>query len=375
MSSRWKDFDLYLLLTTLVVIGFGIVSIWSAVGGGTLSPGNKAVQQALYGAFGIALMFFIAGMDYRFFGSLSWILYFAGLALLVLVLVPSPFTLEVLGARRWFLIGGTANGITIQPSEFAKLTTMVALAGFIASRGREMRELGNFIVSGLIVAVPALLVFREPDLGSATVYAVIWVSMMLVTQTRKIYFGALAMLATPAFLFAWEFVFHDYQRERLLISYNPDKDPMGAGYNIIQARLSIGSGGLWGFGLGGGTQSQLELLKVRESDFIFAHASGMVGFVGMTALFACYVLMIWRCLRVAEQAKDSFGQCVAIGVTGILFFQAFVNIGMNLGIMPVTGITLPFVSQGSSSLWTFLMAQGILQSILMRHRKLAFQPS
>lgn len=373
MSSRWKDFDIYLLLTTLVVIVFGVVSIWSAVGGGTLTFKNKSVQQAIFGIVGLLLMFVIAGMDYRFFASLSWILYFGGLALLVFVLIPSPFTLEVLGARRWFVIGG-ADGITVQPSEFAKLATIIALGGFIASRGREMRDLGNFIVSMLIVAVPAALVFREPDLGSATVYGIIWVSMMLVTQTRKIYFAALAMMALPAFLFAWEFVFHDYQRERLLISYNPDKDPMGAGYNIIQARLSIGSGGLFGFGLGGGTQSQLELLKVRESDFIFAHASGMVGFVGMTALFACYILMIWRCLRVTETAKDSFGQCVAIGVTGILFFQAFVNIGMNLGIMPVTGITLPFVSQGSSSLWTFLMAQGLLQSILMRHRKLAFQP-
>ncbi|MEA2585338.1 MAG: rod shape determining protein RodA [Thermomicrobiales bacterium] len=375
MSSRWKDFDIYLLLTTVVVMGFGVVSIWSALGGGTLTPGNKAVQQALYSVVGVGLMFFIAGMDYRFFSSLSWILYFGALALLVLVLIPSPFTLEVLGARRWFVIGGLENGITIQPSEFGKLATILALAGFIASRGREMRDLGNFIVSMLIVGVPAILVFREPDLGSALVYGVIWLSMMLVTQTRKIYFGALALMAAPAFLFAWEFVFHDYQRERLLISYNPEQDPMGAGYNIIQARLSIGSGGIFGFGLHGGTQSQLELLKVRESDFIFAHASGMVGFVGMMALFSCYMMVIWRCLRVAETAKDSFGQCVAIGVTGIMFFQAFVNMGMNLGIMPVTGITLPFVSQGSSSLWTFLMAQGILQSILMRHRKLAFQPT
>jgi rod shape determining protein RodA len=374
MSSRWKDFDIYLLLTTGIVMCFGIVSIWSAVGGGTLTPSNKGVQQALYGVIGLVLMFFIAAIDYRFFASLSWLLYFAGLGLLVLVMIPSPFTLEVLGSRRWFLLGGIENGITIQPSEFGKLVTIVALGGFIASRGHQMRDLGNFVVSILIVVVPALLVFREPDLGSAVVYGVIWAAMMLVTQTRKIYFAMLALLAVPAFLFAWEFVFHDYQRERLLISYNPEKDPTGAGYNIIQARLSIGSGGLFGFGLGGGTQSQLELLKVRESDFIFAHASGMVGFVGMVALFACYVFMIWRCLRVAEIAKDNFGQCVAIGVTGIIFFQAFVNIGMNLGIMPVTGITLPFVSQGSSSLWTFLMAQGILQSVLMRHRKLAFQP-
>jgi rod shape determining protein RodA len=373
MSSRWRDFDLFMLLTTLIVIGFGIVSIWSAMGSSTLSPTNKAVQQAIYALVGLGLMFLIASFDYRFFASLSWILYFGGLSLLVVVLVPSPFTLEVLGARRWFVFGGE-NGITIQPSEFGKIATIIALGAFIASRGSAMRELGNFLVSIMIIAVPMLLVFREPDLGSALVYGVIWAAMMLVTQTRKIYFAVIALMSGPAFLFAWEFVFHQYQKDRLLISYNPQRDPLGDGYNIIQAQTSIGSGGIFGFGLHGGTQSQLELLKVRESDFIFAHASGMVGFVGMCALFACYIFLIWRCLRVAEVAKDHFGQCAAIGVTGILFFQAFVNMGMNMGIMPVTGITLPFVSQGSSSLWTFLMGQGLLQSILMRHRKLAFQP-
>jgi len=371
VSGRWRDFDYYLLLTTLVVIGFGIVSIWSALGGGTLTVRNEGVKQALFAVFGLLFMLLIASIDYRYLASFSWILYFVGLGLLVLVLVPSPLTLEVLGARRWFLIGGQ----TFQPSEFAKLSTILALGAFVASRGRAMQDVGNFFVSMLIVGVPMLFVFREPDLGSAVVYGVIWVSIMLVTHTRKVYFAALAMLAVPAFVFAWEFIFHDYQKERLLISYDPEKDPTGAGYNILQARISIGSGGLFGFGLHGGRQSQLDLLKVRESDFIFAHASGMVGFVGMCCLFACYVMLIWRCVRVAESAKDSFGQCVAIGVTGVLFFQAFVNIGMNLGIMPVTGITLPFVSQGSSSLWTFLMAQGVLQSILMRRRKLAFQPT
>jgi rod shape determining protein RodA len=370
MSSRWRDFDLFMLMTTLIIIGFGVVSIWSAMGANTLSPSNKAVQQAMYAVIGLGLMFLIASFDYRFFASLSWIVYFGALALLFLVLIPSPITLEVLGARRWFVIGG----MTIQPSEFGKLATIVVLGTFIASRGSAMREPGNFLVSIGIVAVPMALVFREPDLGSTIVYGVIWASMILVTQTRKIYFGLMALMSGPAFLFAWEFVFHQYQKDRLLISYNPQKDPLGDGYNIIQAQTSIGSGGLFGFGLHGGTQSQLELLKVRESDFIFAHASGMVGFVGMCALFACYVFLIWRCLRVAEVAKDHFGQCAAIGVTGILFFQAFVNMGMNMGIMPVTGITLPFVSQGSSSVWTFLMGQGLLQSILMRHRKLAFQP-
>ncbi len=136
---------------------------------------------------------------------------------------------------------------------------------------------------------------------------------------------------------------------------------------------TIGSGGLFGAGLQGGTQSRLELLKVRESDFIFAHASGMFGFIGMVALFALFIVLLWRCMRVAQTARDTFGQAIAIGFSATLFYQSFVNMGMNMGLMPVTGITLPFISQGSSSLWTFLIGIGILQSILIHHRKLAFQ--
>jgi rod shape determining protein RodA len=297
---------------------------------------------------------------------MAWIIYFGALGMLAAVLV---IGIDIYGARRWFDLGVT----TIQPSEFGKVATLIALAWFISSRGEAMQQFGNFAVSLIIVGVPALLVFREPDLGSASVYFVIWLSMMLVTRTRPIYLIGLALAAGPALYGAWHFLFHDYQKNRLLIAFHPESDAQGEGYNIIQAKISIGSGGIFGYGLKGGTQSRLDLLKVRESDFIFAHVSGMFGFAGMIALFVCYVVLIWRCLRVAETAKDSFGQCFAIGVAGVLFYQAFINIGMNLAILPVTGITLPFVSQGASSVWTFLIAQGILQSILMRHRKLAFQ--
>jgi len=369
INHRWRDFDVPMLLVAIVLMGFGVVAIWSAQGGGDLTIQNEGIRQAIFGIIGLALMFIVAGMDYRFLASMSWIFYFAALAALALVLVPG-IGVEIAGARRWFEFGS----FTVQPSEFGKLATIIALAGFIASRGREMGTIGNFLVSLAIVGAPAALVFEEPDLGTTTVYLVIWASMALVSAVRLLHVGILAMASVPAVAFAWFFLFEDYQRARLLISYNPESDPTGAGYNILQARMSIGSGGLFGFGLQGGSQSRLELLKVRESDFIFAHASGMVGFVGILGLFACYILLLWRCLRVVETAKDTFGQCVAAAVTGIIFYQAFVNMGMNMGILPVTGITLPFVSQGSSSLWTFLLCLGVLQSILMRHRKLAFQP-
>jgi rod shape determining protein RodA len=369
-GHRWRDFDLYMLVTTVVLMGFGAVTIWSADGGGAVRLGNLGVRQGLYGVLGLALMLVIANVDYRFFASFAWPLYGLGLALLGLVLVPG-IGVEILGSRRWFDLRFT----TIQPSEFAKLATVVALAAFVASRGTAMREFGNFAVSLLIVGAPMALVFRQPDLGTTLVYGVIWAAMMVVAHTRRIYLAAIAALVAPLVLFAWEFLLQDYQRARFLIFLDPEIDPRGDGFNIIQARISIGSGGWFGEGLLGGTQSRLNLLSVRESDFIFAHASGMFGFIGMLALFASYAILLWRCLLVVETARDGFGQCLAIGVSGILFFQAFVNIGMNVGILPVTGITLPFVSSGLSSLWTFLIAEGILQSILMRHRKLAFQPN
>ncbi len=366
VDYRWRYFDPLMMIVTLVLMGFGVISVWSAMGGGSLTPSNNGVQQAMFGLAGVLMLFIIANIDYRFLGSLAWFIYGASLLMLAAVLV---IGIDIWGARRWFNLGF----ITVQPSEFGKVATIVTLAWFISSRGEAMRQFGNFAVSLMIVAVPAALVFREPDLGSASVYFIIWASMMLVTRVKPLHIIGLLLAAGPALYGAWHFVFHDYQKRRLLIAFNPESDAQGEGYNIIQAKISIGSGGLFGFGLQGGTQSRLDLLKVRESDFIFAHVSGMFGYVGMIALFTCYMILLWRCLRVAEIAKDSFGQCLAIGISGVLFYQAFVNIGMNMAILPVTGITLPFVSQGASSVWAFLMAQGILQSILMRHRKLGFQ--
>ncbi len=366
ISSRWRYFDLYMLVTTGVLMIFGCAAVWSAMGAGPLSFRNGGVQQAIFGCLGVIGMIILASFDYRFLGSLAWFFYGAGLLALAGVLVAGR---SIYGAKRWFDLGI----ITIQPSEFGKVATLVALAWFISSRGSEMRTLGNFLVSMMIPAIPAFLVFREPDLGSAMCYMAIWLSMLLVTKTRVIYLVGMVLLTAPTALFAYEFLLQPYQRDRISIALNPAADSAGQGYNIIQAKISIGSGGFSGFGLRGGTQSRLDLLKVRESDFIFAHASGMFGFLGMSAVFICYIVLLWRCIRVAETAKDQFGQCLAIGVAGLLFFQVFVNVGMNLAILPVTGITLPFISQGSSSVVSFLAAQGILQSILMRHRKLGFQ--
>ena len=364
-TSSWRYFDFYMVATMLVLMTFGLVAIFSAYGLDTKGE-NNAVQQGIFAVVGIALMLVLASIDYRFLASLAIPFYVLGIGGLASVHVIGE---TISGAQSWIQIGP----VTIQPSEFAKITTLIALATFVSSRGSAMRQPLNMIVASLIVALPTGMVLSEPDLGSAILYMVMWFSVMLAARTRPIYF-VLGLLSLPAVVwFAWNFVLQPYQQDRLLISYNPNKDPMGDGFNIIQARIAIGDGGFWGRGLAGGTQSQYDLLSVRESDFIFAHVSSMFGFVGMVALMLSFIILLWRILRVVNIARDQLGQCLAMGIFGMLFFQTFLNIGYNVGVMPVTGVTLPFISEGSSSLWTYLAAIGILQSILLGHRKFAFQ--
>jgi len=365
-NDRWRDFDLMMFATMLVLTGFGIVTIWSAVGLPPLATNNEGTRQAIFSVIGIVLLLITASIDYRYLQSAAWILY--ALGIVALIVVQSPLGYAISGAQNWINLGFT----TIQPSEFTKVTTIIALAAFISSRGEEMAEFGNFVLSGLIVALPTVLILIGPDLGQAMVYVALWASSLIVARTRTRYIVALVTLAPLAAVLMWEFVLQDYQRQRILVSYNPESDRLGDGYQIIQGRISIGAGGLLGAGIRGGTQSTLNLLGVRESDFIFAHASGMFGFVGMIALFLALVLYLWRCVKVAEVSRDTFGQVIAICTTGILFFQSFLNIGMNVGIMPVAGITLPFVSAGVSSLSTFMILTGILMSIRMNHRRIAY---
>jgi len=198
--------------------------------------------------------------------------------------------------------------------------------------------------------------------------------MMIVARTRIIYLVGLFLAAIPTVYIAWSRVFEDYQRERFDSFLNPEKHMTGEAFNLIQSRIAVGSSGVFGHGIRGGSQSTEDFLKVKTTDFIFSHVSSMFGFVGMVALLILFGVLLWRFVRVIEVSKDSFGQCLAAAVFMMVFFQTFVNIGMNIGILPVTGITLPFISQGLSSIWMLLIAEGLLQSILMRHRKLAFQP-
>ncbi len=370
-ENRWHHADPAMLVITLLLLGFGLLTIYSA-DGRNLTVTGAVFKQAFYAVVGLGLMGLLAALDYRILRLLSLPMYAAGLLLLALVL---RFGEVIAGAQRWFVYGP----VSFQPSEPAKLATIILVAGFVALRGQQIRGPFSFALSGMIAAVPAVLVFAQPDLGTALIFVAIWFGIVAVSRTRWIYLVGCLVALAPTSWIAWYGIlgrapfFHQYQKDRLTCFLHPDKDTLGFCSNVVQARITIGQAGLTGHRFADAAiVNEQQGLAVSTSDFAFAHSTGNFGFIGALALFTLFLLLIWRYLRVAQLARDEFGQLIAIGAATMLLFQAFVNIGMNVGILPVVGIPLPFISQGGTPLVTVLVTQGILQSILMHRHSLAF---
>jgi rod shape determining protein RodA len=268
------------------------------------------------------------------------------------------------GSQRWLGAG------KVQPSEMAKILLIVVLAHFLAKNEERMGHIGTVLVSLASIAAPMLLIYLQPDLGTALSLVAIWAAMIWMAKIRFRHLIVLIGVAVAVLPLAW-FGLEDYMRQRLLLFINPASDP-DSYFNVHQALVSIGSGGWAGKGLTHGTQSQLHFLRVRHTDFIFAVTAEEVGFLGALAMMVLLFFVLWRILRIAERSRDVFGRLLATGVGALIFFQAVINIGMNLGLTPVTGIPLPFVSYGGSSFITLMVGIGLAQSVAMRHKKLEF---
>ncbi|MCC6626911.1 MAG: rod shape-determining protein RodA [Chloroflexi bacterium] len=363
--GRWRDFDWVLLLTTLLLLGFGVAVISSTSGDGGSLVGGFAVRQIVFATVGLGAMLVLALTNYRLLASLALPLYVLTIGALVAV---ERIGTVIGGSARWFDL----TFFLLQPSLFAQLTLVLAMATLLSRWGQRLRQWPWLLLSIAVLGLPAVLVYRQPDLGSALVFVFMWLALILASPARRLHLALLLLAAAPLAWIAWNYLAHDYQRDRFTIFLHPEQDPLGQGFNIIQARIAIGHGGLLGQGVAGGTQSQLEFLRVQNIDFIFAAASEQFGFVGSLALFALYIVLLWRCLVIAGQATEPFGMYLCVGVAAVYFFQAVVNIGMNMGLMPVTGIPLPLISYGGSSLLALLTLQGLVQSVALRRRKLTF---
>lgn len=321
-------------------------------------------RQVLYAAFGAIALVCLVGFDYRLLGSLAVPMYAAGMIALGLVMVLGRLDY---GARRWIDVGF----FQLQPSEPIKLVVAIALARYFSVNRERAHHFTTLLISLVIAAVPFLLTLAEPDLGTSLVFLAIWFVIAYSAGVRWRHLGVIAAMGGAAVPIVWEFL-PAYMRDRMSIFLNPYSKPLEEGYNIIQAQISVGSGGLFGRGFLSGTQSQLHFLRVQYADFIFSVLAEELGFVGAIALFALFSVLVLRGLRSAYVASESFGRLLAVGIVGMVLFQLFVNVGMNISLLPVTGIPLPFISFGGSSLITFMAAIGILESITMRHRKFQF---
>ncbi len=364
-ARRLGRVDPLLLITALLLIGYGLVMTYSVTAetrAFTGDPLQLVVRGAIWAAIGLAVMIAVSLVDYAWLGTFAPLIYLLTLGLLAVVLVAGQATL---GAQR----AVTVAGLSFQFSEVAKILIIIVLAKWFADR-RDRVGSPLILVGGLTLITPAAyLVYRQPDLGTSLVFVAIFFGVAFLGGARLWQLTALLAASAASFPLLWTFL-KDYQRERLAAFLDPYADPQGAGWNIIQSLIAVGSGQATGKGLTAGTQSPLGYLPIAESDFVFAGLAEDLGFVGAVILFTLYLVLLIAALRIAFRARDPFGTLVAGGVVAMLSFQIVVNVGMAVSLMPITGIPLPFISHGGSSLVSICFALGVLQSIAMRREPL-----
>jgi rod shape determining protein RodA len=349
--------DPILLVTSLALTGFGILAVYVA---GSEDGEAYALNQALGFFVGLAGAVPLALVDYRWFRQYLPLIY--GLAVVMLLAV-TIIGISAKGAQRWIDIGP----VQVQPSEFAKLLVVVVLAGFIAEH--RLSENKNFLKALGIIALPGLLVFAQPDLGTTLVFGAVFFAVAFVGGAKLHQLGLLlASGGLLSMLAAKLGVLEEYQVARLTAFLDPSGVTTDESYQVFQSKTAIGSGGITGKGLEATTLANLGFLPEDHTDFIFSNLAERTGFVGGLLLLGLFFVLVWRMLHVATIARDRFGVLIAVGVSTIFLFHVFVNIGMTMGIMPVTGIPLPFISYGRSSLVVSVISLGLLQSIVMRSR-------
>ncbi|MBF8289440.1 MAG: Rod shape-determining protein RodA [Chloroflexi bacterium] len=362
ISAIWRAFDLQLTTYAVLLTCFGLAMAYSntvASGGGALETGSVFLRGLLW--TGVALLVFTiaAAFDYHWLKTLTWPLYVIQLALLALTLVAGN---GVGGASRWVNV----LGLQFQFSELAKILMIVMLANYLGARQGRLDSLGAILGACLLAIPPWVLVMVQPDLGTSLVFAAILVGMLFIGGASLRWLGAMALSGLAALPFVWTYVLLDYQKERLTSFLDPLSDVQDAGYQLFQSQIAVGSGGWLGKGLTNSTQNQLDFLPVQTTDFVFAILAEELGFVGALVVIGLFIALLWRILVAGWRSRDPFGTLFAAGLASMLLFQLFVNVGMVTGIMPITGIPLPFITHGGASLISIALGLGILQSINIR---------
>lgn len=384
-KKSFPGIDYVLIITLLALLAASLIILSTASFNIVKSdPYHYVKNQAVWISTGIFMMIMVAAIDYNVWRRLNWWIYGFNISLLLLVFVMGS---TAKGAQRWIQI---TSSIGIQPSEFAKVFVILTFACFLADRKDKLNNFKDFLVPLLFVMPPTILIFLQPDLGTALVFGAIFIGMMFMAGANPIKFGALVVGTVSVTVSAIYFHFatnlpwplkyleglplpmQEYQLNRLLSFIDSTNDTSGDAYQVIQSVWAIGSGGLWGKGFREGTQSQLNFLPEHHTDFIFSVLGEEFGFIGTSILLFIFCIFILRMIAIATKSMDDFGMLIVSGVVTMFTFQILVNVGMASGIMPITGLPLPFISAGGSSMWTNMLAVGLVISVGLRGEKPMF---
>jgi len=365
VGAAWRAFDLQLATFAGLLAAVGLVMAYTnsvEAGSSPLEAGTTFTRGLMWA--GIAVLAFIVAtsFDYRWLKTLSWPVYGLQLGLLVLTLLIGD---GVGGSARWVTFGP----FTFQFSELAKILMIIVLAQYLASRQAKLDSLRAILGACVLVGPPLILVMLQPDLGTSLVFGAILAGMLWMSGASLLWLGALGAGVVALIPIAWNYILLDYQKQRLTSFLDPATDISGAGYQLHQSQIAVGAGGLFGRGLTNGTQAQGDFLPVQTTDFVFSVLAEELGFVGGLVLFSLFALLLWRVLVAGWRSRDPFGTLFAAGIASMILFQLVVNVGMVMGIMPITGIPLPFVTHGGASLVSLAIGLGILQSINIRQRR------
>jgi len=361
LKIYWKNFDWIIFAAVLLLVIFGLLEIYSvALGQGSVTLLNFK-KQLLFALVGFIGLFVFAFWDTSVLKNLSPYLYWVGAFFLTALMI---FGRNIRGHQGWFSVGV----FSLQPVEFVKIILILFLARYFSNLATKVKVSRHFIFSALSAGLLIVLVLLQPDLGSALILGSIWLIMVIAAGFDKKYFIIVGLALIVLSTGAWFSILKDYQKQRLVTFLNPTANSLQSGYNISQAIIAVGSGGLTGQGVGFGSQSQLKFLPEAHTDFIFSVIAEELGFLGVILVLSFYFILFARCYRVMKRINNDFGIYFLIGAAGLIFIQMFINIGMNMGIMPVVGLPLPFVSYGGSSLISLLLLVGMIENIIIKSR-------
>jgi rod shape determining protein RodA len=362
VGAVWRAYDLQLTTYAALLAAIGLVMAYSnsvGNGGSAMAQGSVFSRGLMWAGVGMVVFTIATAFDYRWLKTLAVPIYFLNLGLLVLTLAVGD---GVGGSSRWVSIGP----FVFQFSELSKILTIISLAAYLSSRQGKLDSLSSILGACLLVGPAWVLVMLQPDLGTSLVFAAILAGMLFLSGASLRWLGVLAAGVAAMAPVAWTYVLRDYQKERLTSFLDPDCNVQDSCWQLFQSQIAVGNGGFFGSGLTNGTQNRGEFLPVQETDFVFAILGEELGFIGGIVVFLLFAALLWRIVVSAWRSKDPFGMLFGAGLASMILFQLFVNVGMVLGIMPITGIPLPFITHGGASLTSLAIGLGILQSVNIR---------